>query len=160
MSRARSVRPWSATGLSTGTPSFIAANTIACSAMAPLSFEFITNICSHRPRTESRPMQGNVRGEHCFFGRNELGAVEPVVDRHGSSFGAAGRLVAPILATAGARSGPGPGYGAARAAATATATPTATATAAATATATATGDALDALDLRHQSRVNALDVSE
>src|ERR1700733_11764021 len=120
MSKARSVRPCSATGRSTGTPSFIAANTIACSAMAPLSFEFITNICSHVHRTERRSLQGNVRGERDLFGRDELGHVEPVVDRHGRSLAGVGRLVAPILATAGAC----PVAGAARLA-TATATATA-----------------------------------
>lgn len=41
-SRARSARPWSATGLSTGTFSFVAARTIACSATAPLVFVLCT----------------------------------------------------------------------------------------------------------------------
>ena len=33
---------------------FIAARTIACSATAPFTFEFITNVCSHMARTENR----------------------------------------------------------------------------------------------------------
>ncbi len=70
----------------------MAASTIACSATAPLTFEFITNVCSHGPRTEKRPIAGETCAPGGQLGGMNSGTSSP--SSPGSELPSTGELAA------------------------------------------------------------------